>query len=75
MKTPIENYVIRCVKALRIERGMSQAELAFRLNVSSGFIGKVETPSLPTKYNVNDINKIAEIFSVSPQELLPNKSL
>lgn len=75
MKTPIEIYVIERVKALRIERGMSQAELAFKLNVSSGFVGKVETISLPTKYNLNHINKIAEILNISPQELLPNKPL
>lgn len=40
MKTPIELYVINRVKALRIEKGISQAELAFMINVSSGFIGK-----------------------------------
>ncbi len=75
MKTAIEIYVIEQVKAIRIGLGMSQAELAFKLNVSSGFIGKVETTSLPTKYNLNHINKIAEIFNISPQELLPNKPL
>lgn len=75
MKTPIELYVINRVKAMRIEKGISQAELAFMINVSSGFIGKVETSNLPTKYNLNHINKIAEVLCVSPKELLPNKSL
>lgn len=75
MKTPIECYVIERVKVLRTERGMSQAELAFKIEVSSGFIGKVETMSLPTKYNLNHINRIAKVFNISPQELLPNKSL
>lgn len=75
MKTPIELYVIERIKSLRIEHGMSQAELAFKINVSSGFVGKVETPKLPTKYNLNHINKIASIFNVSPKEFFPNEAL
>jgi transcriptional regulator with XRE-family HTH domain len=47
--------------------------LAFRLGVSSGFVGKVESSSSPTKYNLNHIQKLSEIFDVSPKVFLPEK--
>lgn len=75
MKTAIETYVIGQVKALRRDNHMSQAELGFMLGVTSGFIGKVESPNSSAKYNLNHINRIAEIFNISPQLLLPTKYL
>lgn len=66
-----EKYVISVSRNLRIENGLSQSELAFRLGVSSGFVGKVESSSSPTKYNLNHIQKLSEIFDVSPKVFLP----
>jgi len=67
----IEQYVIDKVKEKRMERGFSQKELAFQLNVSIGFIGDVENPKYRAKYNLNHINELAKIFECSPREFLP----
>lgn len=75
MRTAIETYVIDQIKELRHNHNMSQAELGFQLGVTAGFIGKVESPNSSAKYNLNHINKFAEIFDVSPQSLLPPKHL
>lgn len=49
-----------CLKALRLERGWSQAELAERLDVSRQSVNSIETgkydPSLPLAF------KIARLF-------------
>jgi transcriptional regulator with XRE-family HTH domain len=70
-KTDIEHYVVNYAKSLRINAKMSQAELAFKLNVSTGFVGKVESDLSTSKYNLNHVNQLAEIFAVSPQNFLP----
>jgi transcriptional regulator with XRE-family HTH domain len=70
-KTNIEQFVISKVKEKRIAHGYSQAELADLLNLSSGFIGKVESGNYPAKYNLNHINKLAKIFNCSPKDFFP----
>jgi transcriptional regulator with XRE-family HTH domain len=50
---------------------MSQVDLAFRLGVSYGFIGQVESINYPAKYNINHLDKLASVFSCSPKDFLP----
>ena len=69
--TAIEQYVIDVVRRKRIEKGISQKELAFMLDLSIGFIGDVESTKSRAKYNLNHIHKLAEIFECSPREFLP----
>ena len=69
----IEIYVISVSRKLRIEKGMTQSDLAFRLGVSSGFVGKVESPTTSSKYNLNHIQELSKIFNVSPRFFLPEK--
>lgn len=71
MLTKIEHFVIDRVRKLRIEKNISQAELA----LSIGFIGKVESLKYNSKYNLNHINNIAKALNISPKELLPEESL
>ena len=52
---------------------MSQSELAFRLGVSEGFIGQVESAKYSAKYNLNHVDKLAEIFKCSPQDFMPSR--
>ena len=73
LKTDIEAYVINKVREKRIERNLSQSELAVQLNVSNGFIGQAESSKSPTKYNLNHINSLAIIFNCSVQEFLPKE--
>jgi len=73
--TEIELYVINKVKELRIKANMSQADLAYNLDLSVGFVGHIESPKYPAKYNLNHINKLAQIFKCSPKDFLPSEPL
>lgn len=75
LKSEIELFVIHKVKELRETKGISQAQLAHLLDFSIGFIGQIESPKYPAKYNLNHINKLAEIFGCSPKDFLPDSSL
>ena len=46
MLTPIEQFVIEKVRQLRNQKNISQAELAFSIGVSVGFIGKSRKPQI-----------------------------
>jgi transcriptional regulator with XRE-family HTH domain len=71
----IEQFVIEKVKEHRLKLSISQAELAFRIGVSPGFIGNVESSKFPDKYNLNHLNKFAEVFNCSPKDFLPETPL
>lgn len=73
--TPIEQYVVDVVKKKRIEKGYSQKELAYQIDISLGFIGNAENPKYRAKYNLNHINELAKIFKCSPSDFLPEKPL
>lgn len=73
--TPIEEHIVGQVKRKRQEKNMSQAELAFQLGVSPGFIGNVESGNYGKKYNLNHINRLARIFECSPKDFLPENYL
>jgi transcriptional regulator with XRE-family HTH domain len=73
--TPIEQYVINVVKRKREERGWSQKELAYEMNLSISYIGDIESIKERAKYNLNHINKLAKIFECSPRDFLPIESL
>ena len=72
MKSSIEQYVIKKAKRLRVAHKYSQADLAHLMNVSAGFVGKVESPRYDTKYNLNHINELAKIFNCKPSDFLPD---
>ena len=75
LHSPIEQYVIDVVRQKRQEKGWSQKELAFQLDVSVGFIGDVENPKYRAKFNLSHINELAKIFDCSPKEFLPESPL
>lgn len=75
MKTKIDSYVIAKVKEKRLEKNLSQADLAYELNVSIGFIGKAESPKYPTHYNIKHLNDLAKILKCSPQDFLPKRPI
>ncbi len=75
MKSKIDQYVIDRVKEKRIEKNLSQADLAYELEMSVGFIGKVESSKYSTHYNLKHLNDLARILKCSPQDFLPRKSL
>jgi transcriptional regulator with XRE-family HTH domain len=67
--------VISQVKEKRIERNFSQADLAYELGVSVGFIGKAESSKYTTHYNIKHLNDLAKILKCSPQDFLPKKPM
>ena len=73
--TLIEQFVISRIKKLREDAGMSQADFAFKMELSYGFIGHVESPNHRAKYNLNHINKAVEIFDCEFSDIFPVKSI
>lgn len=73
--TKIEQYIIDVVRKKRIEKGLSQIDIANHLDISHGFIGDVENPNYRAKYNLNHINELAKLFECSPKDFLPDKPL
>ena len=75
MEKKIEQFVIDRVRDIRQEKGISQAELAGRIDVSRGFIGAVENPRQRAKYNLSVLNEIAKVFDCSIRVFFPEKYL
>ena len=71
--SPIEQYVIDKIRELRTEKGIAQREFADLLDISYGFIAKVESPKKRAKYNLNHINAAAKLFKCSPRDFLPDE--
>jgi len=71
MVSPIDKYVIQKVKEMRLEKGLSQSQLAFELEQSNSFIAKVESGKYGKKYNVYHLNQIAVILECSPKDFFP----
>ena len=74
-KSQIDLFVIEKVKSLRNEFGYSQAVLAVKLGVSDAFIGQIENPKVKSKYSIEQLNALAQIFECSPREFLPDKPI
>lgn len=75
MKSKIDQFVINKVKEKRLEKKLSQADLAYELDVSIGFIGNVESPKYAAHYNLKHINQLAIVLDCSPQDFLPKKAI
>jgi transcriptional regulator with XRE-family HTH domain len=72
MKSKFELFVIEKVKARRQELNISQKELANLMDLSIGFVGKIESPKYPSSWNLDHINKLAIILKCSPKDFLPD---
>ena len=70
-RSKVEEYAIQKVKEKRNQVEMSQAELSYRLGFSTGFVGQAESSKYSTKYNLNHLNKLAQIFECSISDFLP----
>ncbi|MCW3120974.1 MAG: transcriptional regulator [Flavipsychrobacter sp.] len=75
MVSKIDKYVIGKVKEKRLEKGFSQSQLAFEMDLPTSFIGMIESGKYEKKYNVSHLNEIARIFECSLYDLLPAKPL
>ncbi|WP_339881103.1 helix-turn-helix transcriptional regulator [uncultured Algoriphagus sp.] len=71
-KTNFELAVIQNVKDARIQREWGQRDIAAILNFSEGFIGQIESPNHPSKYNLNHLNILAQEMGCSPKDFIPD---
>lgn len=69
----IDLLVIIKVRELRVARGWSARDLSEKMGFYNSFVGKVESMSDPTKYNMNHIYILLHIFNIKKyEELLPS---
>ncbi len=60
---------------MRLEKNISQVALANELDMSPGFIGKIESRKYPSHYNIKHLNNLAKILGCSPKDFLPDNPL
>ena len=72
MKSQFELSVIENVKLKRQNLNISQKELAFLMDLSIAFVGRIESPRTPAKWNLDHLNKLAELFNCSPKDFIPD---
>ena len=70
-KSKFDLAVIDLVKARREAKGLSQDDLALYLDVTRGYVGQVESPQARTKYNLNQLNRLAYEMQCSPRDFIP----
>jgi transcriptional regulator with XRE-family HTH domain len=68
-------YVIHAVKKLRMERGLSQADLSFQLNFSDSFVSQMESEQTPAHYNIAHLNALARVLKCSIHDFFPKHPL
>ena len=74
-KHKIEWYIISQVRERRMDAGLGQEDIALHLEVSTGYIGHVESPNFKARYSIAQLNELAKLFKCSPRDFLPEKPL
>ena len=75
LKSNFEWDIITRIKEMRLQKHLSQEDIAATLNVTRGFIGQIETPASPSKYSLDQLNSLARLFKCSPKDFMPEKSI
>lgn len=70
-KTDFEIAIIIKLKEMRLKKGLSPYSVLVILGTSPSFIGQVETPSNPSKYNLNYLNKLEHEIGCSLKDFIP----
>lgn len=70
-KTEFQLKVIGLVKDIRVKKDLSQSDIAFFLSVTSGYIGQIESVNSPSKYTLDQLNKLALEMDCSPRDFIP----
>ncbi|RYD51400.1 MAG: XRE family transcriptional regulator [Sphingobacteriales bacterium] len=74
-KSSFEWEIIEKVKAVRLQKGLSQFDIASILGTSSSFIGQVEVMNHSSKYNLDHLNKLAYEWKCSPKDFIPQDAM
>ena len=72
--SPIEQHVIDFVRKLRMDKDLTQEDIASILEVSRSYIGDIESPKAKGKYNMSHVNTLADHFNISPRDFFPDKA-
>lgn len=75
LKSKIDWFIVNQVREKRLEKNLSQDDIAIHLDLSKGYIGHIESPNFIAKYNTGHLNELAKLFKCSPREFLPEKAL
>ena len=75
LKNAIDWFVVNQVRQMRLDRGLSQDDIAIHLDLSKGYIGHIESPNFIAKYNTGHLNELAKLFGCSPKDFFPEKPL
>jgi len=71
----IEQFVIDKVREIRLLKNFGQKQLSIHMGLNGKFVGNVESTKTPDKYNLNHLNKIAEILDCSMRDFFPEKPI
>ncbi|HSZ34673.1 MAG TPA: helix-turn-helix transcriptional regulator [Puia sp.] len=74
-KRKIDLFIISQVTKMRNQHGYTQEDIAIHLDVSTGYIGHIESPNFRAKYNTSHLNELAKLFKCSPKDFMPEKAL
>ncbi len=74
-KNKVDWHIVTRVKEMRILHGLTQEDIALHLNLSTGFIGHIESPNFRAKYNASHLNELAKLFECSIKDFMPEKPL
>jgi transcriptional regulator with XRE-family HTH domain len=74
-KQKIDWYIITRVREMRMKANLGQENVALHLEVSTGYIGHIESPNFSAKYTTTQINELAKLFKCSPKDFMPEKPL
>lgn len=72
-KSEYQIMVINRVKKLRVERNVSQQQLAAVLDATNGTIGNIESLKYANKYTLKQLNQIAKHFEVPIESFFMNE--
>ena len=74
-KNKIDWYIVTRVREMRMNAELCQEDIALHLEVSTGYIGQVESPKSRAKYNIHHLNALAKLFKCSPKDFMPEKPM
>lgn len=68
----IEQYIIKRIKDIREEKGISQTSLSLAIGKSTSYISDIEAQSKTAKYNIKSLNLIAIALGCSIKDFFPD---
>jgi transcriptional regulator with XRE-family HTH domain len=74
-KSKIDLVVISLVKKRREALRLTQEDIAIHLDVSTGYIGHIESPNFRAKYNIGHLNELAKLLKCTFRDFFPEKPI